>query len=408
MTVVHELMHRPRRLVLLSSLVLLTACAQTKDPAADGVTVSDSAGVPVYRSEKLPAWNAPEFRWRLELQRAIPTGSGDASESPLIYQPQAYTRLEDGTLIVLDGWDQRLAVVSPSAPIVLRRFAPSGRGPGEILSSNSALWPAADGSFLVLDPGNRRLSRFDTAGALLEERAVDLPGSGGITIQDPVRHLPYFWKVFRDEDDTRVLMDSVGRLDPSTATVSYVTALPPRVPSRSMSTSRQVLFAPRAWFAPLGAGGVVVARNDRARFQHYADDGRLVGIIEAPAEVTPVPLSDRPGIYEELLGVAVTPTTQRPEIATHYPLWDIMWPLDDSLFALQQNHRSAVAGEPPIPEGRIVWRVFSVGGGYRGAILFPDGFAQPYWIQRNHLVGTRRDGLGVATIELYALYPPSA
>lgn len=396
---------RGSRVWLLVGLVL-SGCSPADGPGTDTVVVSDSSGIPVYRLETLPAWDDKQWQWGLELERAVYTGGDEPATRPLLFQPQGYTRLEDGALVVLDGWEQRLAVVSPNAPVVLARFAPSGQGPGEILSANSVLWPASSSSFWVLDPGNRRISRFNVWGELLEERAVDLPGSGGISLQDPIRHLPHFWKIFRDEADPRVLQDSVGRLDQARGVVSYIAALPPRVSSRRMSTSERVLFAPKAWFAPLGIGGIVMARNDRARFHHYSDDGDLRGIIEVSAEVEPIPLADEQGILEEFLGVAGGGTPSRPEVAEHYPLWDIMWPLGDSLFAVQQNHRSAIAGELAIPESSVVWRLFTVHGEYRGAITFPDGFAQPYWIERDRLVGTRRDDFGVATIEAYRLQPP--
>ena len=64
------------------------------------------------------------------------------------------------------------------------------------------------------------------------------------------------------------------------------------------------------------------------------------------------------------------------------------------------------AGEPRIPRGQVVWRVFSVKGAYVGSILFPEGVAQPYWIEGERIVATRRDTLGVATIESYRLTLP--
>lgn len=392
--------------VWLLILLVVPGCSPATEPGATSVVVTDSSGVPIYRLTGIPAWDDEPWQWGLELERAVYTGGDETATRPLLFQPQGYTRLEDGTLIVLDGWDQRIAVVAPDEPVVLARFGPSGQGPGEILSANSVLWPASSSTFWVLDPGNRRISRFDVRGELLEARAIDLPGSGGISLQDPIRHLPHFWKIFRDEANPRVLQDSVGRLDQERGLVSYIAALPPRVSSRSMSTSERVLFAPKAWFAPLGIGGIVTARNDRARFHHYSDDGDLRGIIEAPAEVEPIPLADEQDILDEFLGVARASALRRPEIAEHYPLWDIMWPLGDSLFALQQHHRSQIAGEPAIPEGSVVWRLFTVHGEYRGAIAFPEGFAQPYWIERDRLIGTRRNELGVVTIETYRLHPP--
>ncbi len=68
---------------------------------------------------------------------------------------------------------------------------------------------------------------------------------------------------------------------------------------------------------------------------------------------------------------------------------------------------NARGGETPIPEGQFVWRVFSTRGFYAGAIVLPIEAAQPYWIEDGRIIATRRDSLGVATIESYLLTPPT-
>lgn len=298
------------------------------------VSTSDSAGIPVYSLAEIPLWNAPDFAWTLELERAITTDRPESGRAPLLYRPEGYARMPDGTLVVLDSWEKRLAVIPPDHDTVVARFAPTGQGPGEIWSSNAVLWPADDTSVWVLDPGNQRLDRFALNGALLEESPVVVGGSAGYVLQDPVTHAPYFWRVFFEDYEHRTLSDSVGRLDPAQ--------------------------------------------------------------------------SDAPGILEEFYGEAGRSSAgARVQIADHYPVWDLLWPLGDSLFALQQSRRSASAGEPPIPSGQLVWRIFAVDGRYLGAAVLPPGFAQPYWIEGERVIGTRRDALGVATIEAYRLKRPA-
>ncbi len=372
------------------------------------VSTSDSAGIPVYSLASIPPWDAPAFAWTLELERAVATDRPGSGRAPLLYRPEGYARMPDGTLVVLDSWERRLAVIPPDRDTVMARFAPTGQGPGEIWSSNAVLWPADDTSVWVLDPGNQRLDRFALSGALLEESPVVVGGSAGFVLQDPVTHAPWFWKVFFEDYEHRTLTDSVGRLDPEAARVHFIAALPPRVEARVTSTAPIPLFAPRSWFAPIGAGGVVVGRSDRARFTYVSDAGEPVAVIEAPMEPAPVPESDEPGILEEFHeeagpGSAAAGT----RIADHYPVWDLLWPLGDSLFALQQSRRSTPLGEPPIPSGQLVWRIFAVDGRYLGAAILPPGFAQPYWIEGERVIGTRRDSLGVATIEAYRLKRPA-
>jgi hypothetical protein len=153
--------------------------------------------------------------------------------------------------------------------------------------------------------------------------------------------------------------------------------------------------------------GVVIGRSDSGRFRHYDERGRLVGIVDVPMERREIPRSEEQAIIDEFLDVARSSVmASRPSVGEHYSLYNLMWPVSDSLFALQQSWRTGVAGERPIDEGHFVWRVFSVRGHYAGAIVFPAGAAQPYWIEPGRITATRRDSLGVATIETYRIEPP--
>lgn len=148
--------------------LVITVVAGGCNPAGEApvVTVGDSAGVPVYSLSHLPAWDHPEYQWDLTLERSIPTAAETPGGDPLLYQPQAYARLADGTLVVLDLADLRIAILHPIRNEVVRRFARSRGGPGEISTWNCAIWSAGPSSFWVLDPGNQRLSRFNVSGAV--------------------------------------------------------------------------------------------------------------------------------------------------------------------------------------------------------------------------------------------------
>jgi hypothetical protein len=324
-------------------------------------------------------------------------------DAPLLYGPQAYARLPDGRLVVLDAGEERLVVLAADSDRVEARFGPNGQGPGEIWSAAAALWPGPDESVWVLDPGNQRLTRFSLSGAVEEERPVEFGGMGGITLQRPGTYEPFFWKFFLGGPSGLELTDSIGRFDADSGRVVFFAPMPPRVEGRRDPRGRAPIFAPMGWFAPVG-DGAVTGRNDSGRLRHYSDAGALVGIIEIPMRASPIDPSDEPAILEEYLG-AIRTTGPRPTVAEHYPLFNIMWPVSDSLFALQETDRSTPVGEPRIPEGRIVWRVFSITGHYAGAILFPEDVALPFWIDGDRIIATHRDSLGVATIESYRLDP---
>lgn len=379
----------------------LLGCAG--DPVVSRVEVTDSAGVPIYALQHLPPWTDSTYMWELDLERSIPTGAPSPSSDPLLYDPQAYARLDDGTLVVLDGGALRLAIIDPDSNVVRSRFGPSGNGPGEILSQNAVVWAADASSFWLMDPGNRRLSRFGTDGEILEERTIDYPGMGGLVIQDPVERVPWFWRVFADGPDRQVLVDSVGRLDLGRSGAVYVAALPERPEERRSPRSPISLSSPMSYFAPLGRSGVVTGRTDMGRFSHFSEAGDLVGLIDVPMERAPIAETEKDEIVEEFRDALrdTRPSVTARNVGNWRALYGLMWGVSDSLFALQQTNRARSAGEPPVPENQTIWRVFSVTGHYEGAIVFPRGDGYPFAVEPGRLITTHRDELGVATINIY-------
>jgi hypothetical protein len=67
---------------------------------------------------------------------------------------------------------------------------------------------------------------------------------------------------------------------------------------------------------------------------------------------------------------------------------------------------STPAGEPRIPDRQTVWRLFSTSGRYLGAVHFPEGVAQPFWIESDRVIATHRDEFGVVTIQEFRLDGP--
>lgn len=388
----------------MTGCLVAASCGTGIDPPR--AAVGDSAGIPVYELADVPDWDEPRFLVELELERSIPTGSEAAGSPPLLYDPQRFTRLRDGTLVVLDGGDPRLAVVSPERDSVVARFARTGQGPGEIWSAGSILWPGEGRSFWILDGGNSRLSRFSLDGRLLDEARVELPGAGGLVTLRPGTHEPFFWRVFLSAVGPGAsLSDSVVRFDPATRRGAPIAPMPPRHPLRTMNTSPVTLFVPGGTFTPVASGGVVVGRTDLPRLWHYSDEGALLGIVVLPLEPRPLPGSAKPAILQEV--AAEFPPAARWSLdVDQFEMWDHMWPIGDSLVALEHTRWSTPDGEEQIPPHVRVWRLISVTGRYVGVVRLPDGFGYPYWFERDRIVGVRRDSLGVGTIESYRLRIP--
>ena len=396
-----------RTLAVLAPTVTLLGCSPSAEPPT--VTVGDSAGIPVYALSRLPSWDDPTYLWDVSVERTIPTVAEAPGAEPLLYQPQAYARLGDGTLVVLDGADLRIAILHPSRREVVRRFARSGRGPGEIWSSNSVIWTAGPDAFWVLDQGNQRLTRFNVSGAVEEERPIRLEGHSRYVTQDPVEHAPWFRNSFTvQQGDVWALVDSIGRLDLEVGGAVYIAPMAPRVDEARFNPPRgpSDFLGPLHWFAALGPSGAVSGRSDSGRFRLHSIEGAVEGVIDIPMERAEVPELERLTLLEEI----GAPRGPNRYVGERFPLYELMWGLGDSLFALQQSYTSTPRGEPRIPLSqrlkRVVWRIFTTEGRYAGTVVLPDGVLQPYWIEPGRVIGTNRDKLGVVTIQEFRIEKP--
>ena len=394
-----------------AGFVVLAACAcrgGEADRSVPRVTRSDSAGVPVYTVDRLPPPDDDRFAWTLELERAVWTGETESRREPLLYNPQSVLRMADGALVVLDAGELRLAVLAPDRDTVVVRFGRTGEGPGEVLSSNGLLSAAGPGSFWLTDPGNQRRTKFSLTGNVLAEEPATLAGSGGLAIQRPVTDEAFFSRVFRSTPEGPArLVDSVLVFDEAAGRVRAVAPMPPRVESRSMNTSAFPLFAPAGAFAPVASGGVMVGRTDAASFAHYGDDGRLLGLVRLPLSSRMLGVTDKPAVLAEVaLEYAPAAQWSPADLADAFPVFSQLWPVGDSLFALEHTRWARPEGDPPLGAGGRMWRLFTVTGRYAGALRLPTGFGYPYRQERTRVVGIRRDELGVATIESYRLIGP--
>jgi hypothetical protein len=376
----------------------LYACEPPVSSPRVEVTVTDSAGVEVFTSGDIPAWDEPRLQWGLTVEREIATADEDLSATPMIFDPQGVTRFPDGTLVVLDGAGLRIVVVDSVRDSVTARFGPSGQGPGEVWSSISQIWPEEDGTLGVLDPGNRRVSYFSLRGDLLHSNPVDIPGGGGRIVQRPGTYETFAWRYFFDRE-TGSTSDSVLRVPVSGPAVSVAPLPHERAPRPGGSTP---LFSGSGTFAPIGSGGVMVGRTDVAEFRLFSDAGELQSVIRLPFERRPLTLEDE-RIVREVAGSA-------PSLADGLGEFNILWsrlePLGDSLFALDQTSVTTPDGETRIPMDTRVWRILSIRGHYLGSLVLPRGVGPPYWTDGERLLAVRSDALGVATIVVYRLEAP--
>lgn len=394
--------HVIRRLPMLALAGVLLAPGCGTDDAGPRSVVSDSAGVEVVTYIEMPSLDDPDWRWRIERTRSIPTASERADERPLIYDPQAMVRLDDGTLVVSDVSEPHVIVIDAEADSVISRFGATGSGPGEIRYASP--WPGPDGTIWVADARNTRTTRYTLDGEVLSSARwqFDARGSGiAMTSRTAIGTVAHrFWVTDFAEN---TLLDSLAWIDPRTGEMDNFVELPREYEDRSGTRS---FHGERTAWTALPDGGVVVMRTYTPAIRYFSSDGELVREIRLP--LTPRPISELEGRQAEddmrslARGRRPVPET---DIGERYPITTRLYAVDDSTFAMYQSDMIRAVEDPPLPDGRTVWRLITVSGRYAGAIHYPRRFV-PRWADDGYVLGVARDSLDLATIEEYALAPP--
>ncbi|HEX7090829.1 MAG TPA: hypothetical protein VF192_11885 [Longimicrobiales bacterium] len=375
------------------------------------VELADSAGVEVATVTELPPLDDPAFEWRHDVVRAVRGSGEDPADEPPFYNPGQFIHLEDGTLVVTDRGEYRLVVIGPDGS-VLRRFARRGRGPGEISGSSPALWLGPDGSIMVADLANRRISSFTLEGELTRMVSMRVP-PGRYVFESTARPgAPELYVALRSgrvprPGEPATSGDSVARVDAASGEVAPLAPLPDTPPLPPGGRPGRVMFQPRSVWTVLGSGLIVTGRTDRGTFRVYGRDGVLVREIRLPLAARPVRDADRAEIVALWQGATGTSgfAARDPVIYPEYDVFNRLAAFDDTTFALQHARWSRAAGDPEIPEGQSVWRLVTVSGGYAGAVRFPTGF-YPHEVRNGRALGVQRDSLDVADVVELRLEPP--
>ena len=174
-----------------AALAMVGAGACDASPGGDAgvagaaVTVWDSAGIEIVESHA-PEYPPGQF-WTLDPEpeivlgggvgggRARPGGAGGAAardSAELIWRVVGIARLEDGRVAVLSQGNHQLYLFEPSGELSTV-IGGRGEGPGEFDRPQLLQYLAPD-TLVVWDYWFAPASYFDTGGALLKERTIDL------------------------------------------------------------------------------------------------------------------------------------------------------------------------------------------------------------------------------------------
>ena len=359
-------------------------------------------------------------------------------------------RLVDGRIAVLSTENGRLYLFEPSGELS-RTIGGRGRGPGEF-SRPVHLWYARPDTLVVWDEWFGPVTRFDTSGAVVAGRKIDLglalerlPSQA--SVESRTHPLPDGSLVveveLRDSDLERPTDGATiryppaeyVRLDHAHNAVSFGTwkgperwAVPEELGRSAAygSPVAEILLAAYDHLFPTGrvsssiaAGGhpprVYLSHGDTNEIRQYSLDGTLVRLIRRTTDPVPVTARAHRAWLDEYARSAVAMNDSpfdwvRPFLLS-MPRWETYPPIH-GLFVDADGHlwvREWSDGETGVPNR---WSVFSPEGRWLGVL---DGlpassagtsdlaFLSNIWIGREFLLAVSLDTLGVERVEGYRI-----
>lgn len=318
--------------------------------------LSSVEGVEVARLKGMPRSFDPRFQWTLSVRRRI---EGSDPTRPLAFDPVSALPLPSGDLLVYDpAAPSPLAIVDPASDRAVR-FARSGQGPGEI-AGRVSLRQVADGSFEVLDGGNRQLHHYGAHGAWLGSTPVEVAGWPIDAAPSPAGDGFLIQLLTGQGADWR---NELVRVAEGSGALAPFTQLPK--PSANAEPGR--LQRGRALWSPVGQS-VVAMWSDRPSVYVYDEEGTLVREIRLPLSRRSLTEAD---VSRQRARFGALAANLRPGPAA---LTNMLYPVSDTIFGMFTNHLWRAAEDPEIPEDVIYWRLLTLGGEYLGFVQQPEDF----------------------------------
>ena len=421
--------------------------AGSSEGGAVGVTMRDSSGIRIVENHA-PVWPRGRF-WTLDPEPEFVLGEREGAggtepegnrddQGGRIWQVRGLARLVDGRIAVLSQGNHRVFIFEPSGKLS-KALGGRGDGPGEFVRPERLQYLPPD-TLAVWDYWMGPVTYFDTAGAVLERRRIDLgrvldavPGASeespliplpdgsaivGIEREDPGFQRPRDGAVVRYPQFEFVRMDLETYVPRSLGTWAGLEmwALPREVRTLSPLFSgweEDLMPMDLMVKSHVAAGGrpavVYVADGDADAILRFSLDGTLLGIIRRPtAPVTVTARADRarrdrllPLMGEDAhwsAAIQAWPSRERhPAVAglvvdTEGYLWVREWSASESGMPDQWSVFD--------PEGR--W-LGILGGFSHPWICYRWPQALPCWVDRDWFLIVARDELGVETIRAHRI-----
>ncbi|MFC1559316.1 6-bladed beta-propeller [Gemmatimonadota bacterium] len=289
-----------RNTVVCCSVTFLIACSSGADNTPHSFELSNEGGVVVARNSGVPKFEGELFDYEQVLEIR---GDPDKPES-LLYRPSGFVRLSDGTFLVADSGNHRIAVFNSDGDYV-RSFGREGDGPGEFR------WIARLRTYgnqvLVFDAMLRRTYSFQPDGLLLDSVSNPLPFFSRIPTlwPTPEGHMVVITAIDEranigtgiDHNATIVLsasLDTLAVVHAPKVTTSH------RYPAGPGLLSAPIYFAGASLCRYYPEKGLVVTGGEEPIVEWYSLNGTLTHRIAIDLPKEPVGGEDRSRIKDFL------------------------------------------------------------------------------------------------------------
>ena len=320
--------------------------------------ITERDGHTVATLPSVPPPDDASYLWELRVVREVATAPSPDVE-PSVYIPTIVLPLSTGELVVHDDVSEgRLVVLDPDDGRVLARFGRSGSGPGE-LGPSLYLSEGPGGEIVVLDRVNRQHHRFERDGTWLGSDPAAREGGGGRVMRHPTRP-GYLLSVYQESGES--WHRSLIHWSPGASSEHLL-----RLPEPAADARPGGIQQGRPLWTVVG-DDLVTMWSSRPVVLVHGPEGRLRREIVLPWSVRELTEREVQEQAERVGALASILSSGRIALTNEF------YTVNDSVFGMFQSSMWRPAGDPPIPVGARIWRLFSTSGAYLGALELPDDF----------------------------------
>jgi hypothetical protein len=245
----------------------------------------------------------------IQLEKELTLGERPGGKEALFQVVRSFAVDKDGNIYVLDSRAPKLLKFSGAGKLLFS-VGRKGQGPGELMVPQG-IELGKNGSLLVYDIGNRRLTYFSAAtGEAIEEiSTAKLPRM--FRIGDDSQGSFYGYQLLYD---TGKQIRVISKFSPAMELIKEVF----RAEYRTQENEIPVI-PPSLFFRVMNDDGLLVARSDAYEFRWYDPAGALVKTAMNDYSPLPVTAADKEREIKEMFEGRPAPEGQVFAFPDHYP-----------------------------------------------------------------------------------------